>query len=165
MNIDWKFLGTELLDNSLAVFATELIGLEDRVLMPNESEFVRYAKMGAIWEIVNELVLLVKFGSSHLLEGHYYILVDNVFFNSATWAFLDKSGMGARVTNAVDASLPFSNEINGAIATGVIKVSAQIFKSYVEKNWNNSPLGYLTSVTKMAGLQASEQGGVLQAFF
>ena len=163
-NIDWGWLGMSVLDNALGVFASEMVGIQDKLSSPNDSAMMRAVKMGVLWEIIDEGILLVKHGSSHLLEGHYYVVVDDIFFNTATWAALERSGLGYKVTEAIDSKLPFSNDVNSALATGVIKVAAKTWKDLIDAKWKNTPIGYLTSITKIVGVQESEQGGIVTGF-
>lgn len=165
MSFDWNWLSMEIVNNSIGVFASEALGIQDKLISPNDNQLIRYVKMGVVWELIDEAILLFKHGTSHLVEGNYYIVVDDVFFNSATWGLLEQTGVGSRVNDSLENKLPFSNDINSAIATGVIKVSAKVFKAMIEKSWSETPLGYLTSVTKMSGIQASKQGSVVSALF
>jgi len=164
-NIDWGWLGMQVVDNAAGVFVAEALGVQDRLSNPNDSATMRAVKMGVVWEIINEGILLVKHGSSHLLEGHYYVVVDDVFFNSATWMALERSGLGEKVTGMIDDKLPFGNDVNSAIATGVIKVAAKVWKDLIDAKWANTPLGYLTSITKIIGVQESAQGGIVTGLY
>jgi len=54
--------------------------------------------------------------------------------------------------------------VNSALATGVIKVAAKTWKDLIDAKWKNTPIGYLTSITKIVGVQESEQGGIVTGF-
>ncbi len=161
--MDFKQIGMNILEDSVAVFASEALGIQQKLMMPGESELMRTVKSGLIWALLDEAVLLFKYGTSHLIEGHYYIFVDNAFFNTATWYLLSASGIGERVTSSVDGISPFGDTVNDALASGVMKVGVKTFQDIINNNWSATPLKYLTSVTTILGVNpTSEQPGLVQ---
>ena len=147
--MDIQKFGMRLAENSLSVLSSEWVGLSDMILKPNDSQFKRNLKSAVVWEIMDQVVMMVRYGTSYLSEGHYYILADNIGYNTAVITLLEKSGLGVKVSQKLDKSLPFSNEINDAIATGVIKVSAKVFKDISELNYQDTPLKYVNHWTTL----------------
>jgi hypothetical protein len=104
--MDWSKFTMDLFDNSLAVLGAEAIGLSDMVVKTDDSDLIRWGKMGLIWSVLDEAILMFRQGTSHFQNGDYYFFVDNTAFNVATWALLEKTGLGARVSNEVEGLLP-----------------------------------------------------------
>lgn len=160
-----KQLGMEIVEDAVGVFVAESLGIADKLNMPNDSDVMRTVKGAVVWSIVDEMILLFKTGSSHLIQGNYYIFVDNVFFNSAVWFALEKSGVGERVTENLDTNLPFSGIVNQSISTGILKVGAKTFQNVINNQWYETPLRYLVSVTTLVGLQEPPKSGNIKLSF
>ena len=146
--MNWNQLGMELLDNTIAVVATDMLNVSSMVLKNGDSDMVRYVKMGAIASAISELLLLVKVGKTHTQNGDVYFLVDDIFFNSVVWAVLDKPNLGIRVSDKLD-FLPFGSSVNGAVATSVLKISAKMLREVLDANWDNSPVSYVSHISKL----------------
>jgi len=151
-------IGMEVMEESVAVFASELLGLNDLV-QPGDSELMRWAKNGAIWTVLEDATLFFKTGQSHFLNGDVYYFVDQTFFNTAIWALLDKSNIGERVETLGEDKLPFNPQVNGAVARGVIKVGAKMVQNMIARNYMHTPLSYLVSVTSMTNLRPVNTNG------
>ena len=90
--MDWKTLGMQVIDNALGVFATEAVGVSKMLEKPNDTQVVKSVKNGLLWTLIDELILYMRTGNAHLLNGDYYFVVDNVFFNTAVWQLLSTNG-------------------------------------------------------------------------
>lgn len=145
--MDWKTLGMQVVDNALGVFATEAVGVSKMLEKQNDSQVVKSVKMGLLWTLIDELILYMRTGNAHLLNGDYYFWVDNTFFNTAVWQLLSTNGLGARLDTALDGINPVGGEIGSSINTAVVKVGAKTLQDLIDTNWLDTPLKYLTHIS------------------
>ena len=148
--MDYKKKLMDLLDNSLAIFATEMLGVSGVLLSPNDSELMRYGKQGILWTAISEIIDFLRTGNNFITQGNYYYLADDAFFNTAAWVILSKSGLAVRVSSIVENAIPLGNpQISDAIASGVVKLSAKFVQTMISDNWMNTPLNRLVHVTSL----------------
>lgn len=139
--MDWNKLGMDLFNNTIEVLALETLNVSDMISKNTDSDLVRWAKYGAIWSLADEVKDFVQYGQSQLLNGNYYFTVDNMFFNTAVWAFLDRSNLGVKVAGSVS-ELPLLG-LNSSVSTAIVKVSAKMVQDMINQNYSNTVLNYL----------------------
>lgn len=147
MDFSLNGLMMNIVENGVATAGVEMLKLQD-VMIQGNSPMMYYGRMGLVWTLADEVVLFLKTGTSHLLAGNYYYVVDQLFLNSWLCAVIEMSGIGERVLDATDV-LPFGATINGAVATGAIKVSAKVLTDILEPRVRGTPLQYINSITSL----------------
>ena len=139
-NLFWN-----VIEESASVAALEFLKVSD--IIKTENEYLNYIKMGIMWTLATEVIRYLKTNNAYLTNGAYYLFCDEAFFNSVLYTAIEKSGIGEKVMNTADI-LPLPPTVNGAIATGVCKVSAKVLAEYLDENMAQSPARYLTHITR-----------------
>jgi len=140
-------IGTNLLYQSAAVLGTELIGLSNVFVNSNDTQMVKNIKGGLLWTTIDEILNMIQYGQSNVTNGNYYLLVDEAFFNTEVFTVLNISNVAERIYEVSD-NLPFGTQINNAVGTGVLKVSASMLRLLLDQYWPSGPLSYISHVTK-----------------
>ena len=137
-----------VLENSVSVAALELLNVNKLIPLDDGNKLSRYLKMGAIWTLADELVLMLRTGTSHIAEGHVYFLLDSVFLNSALYGAITETGVDNMVLDVAE-TLPIPAEYQGVVASGILKVGVKTVAEIIQTNYQNTPLGYLTNPTQL----------------
>ena len=135
-------------ENALSVAALEALKINDLIPDNNNNPMSRYVKMGAMWTLADELVIMLRTGTSHFQEGNYYFLLDQLFVNSALYGAIETSGVGEMVLDIAE-NVPVPAQYHGAIASGVLKVGAKTLTEIIQTQYANTSLGLLVSPTQL----------------
>jgi len=144
--MDLNSLIWKVAEESASVAVVEALKVADYV--PGSSPMANYLKMGVAWAVADEIILFFKTNTSHLLEGHYFIVLDEIVWNSAIATVIESLGLGSRAMELVD-GLPFGNTGNAAIATGVLKITSKLVAEMIESRFQNTPLSLVRHVSSV----------------
>lgn len=140
----------EILRNAVGVAVLEISGVNDMLLRSSDNRVMQYAKLGLGWTAVDDALVMLDHGQSHAqnLDGVWYL--DQTAFNSAMIAGLDISGVAQRINDASKNVLPFG-EYNNYVVDGGLKVLAKSVRATIDQNWSDSPITYVSHVSKWWG--------------
>jgi len=141
-------LAMSLAYESIGVLAAEVVGASGFIYSQGDSAIMRDVKAGIVWTAIDQAIQYVQVGQSDLTNGSYLLVVDDAFFNTATWAAASSSGIASRVVDYSD-NLPFGDNINRAVGTGVLKVSAKFLRDFLDQYYSSGPFSYISHITKL----------------
>jgi len=130
------------------VFAAEMVGASGFIYSPGDTAIMRDLKAGLVWTGIDQAIQYVQSGQSDLTNGSYLLVVDDAFFNTATWAAVSSAGIAQLVFQYTN-DLPFGNTANDSIGTGVLKVSAKMLRQFLDQYYSSGPFSYISHITKL----------------
>lgn len=139
----------EVGEQALAVSLMEALKVEEKLLGSSNSAAAKYFKMGLIWSLADEIITFLKTQQSLLLNGQYMLFIDQTLFSSAVVGAIEVLGIGERVVDLAEGTLPFDNNVSAAIATGVLKVSTKVLAELIDNNYKDTPLNVLLHPTQL----------------
>lgn len=140
-------------EQAAAVLVLELLKFND-LIKDGGNPALYYAKFGVAWTLADEMVTFFKLGTSHVAQGQYFFIADQVFLNSVVFAVIEKSGIGEFIMDRTsDFTSPFGSQISGSIGTGVVRVGAKALLDVLAPYIINSPMRPLFSITSLLNPQ------------
>jgi hypothetical protein len=136
-------------EEALMISIVEALKVEEKLLGSGGSPAAKFFKMGVVWTLADEIITFLKTQQSMLINGEYFMFIDQVLFSSATVAAIEMLGIGERVVDLAEGVLPFSNDVSSAVATGVLKVSTKVLAELIDRNYKETPLNVLLHPTQL----------------
>jgi hypothetical protein len=146
MNYQNLFYG--VLEKAVSVAALEMLQVNKLIPLDNRNKLTNALKMGAMWTLADELVLLFKLGTCNIFAGNYYIVMDQVFLNSALYRAIEATGIDNIVMDVSD-KIPVPQEYQAAIASGIMKVGVKTLSDMIDNQYQNTPLSFLNHPTQL----------------
>ena len=143
--MDYKGVLVNVAENAVSLTLIEYLKLSG--LIDSDNQLVEYAKIGAMWTLSDEVLDYYKTSRNNISQGNYFMIVDNLFFNTLLFWAIERSGVGSAIVSNID-KLPVSQPIATSVANGVLKVSAKLVQELIESRWANSPLRAITHITE-----------------
>jgi len=143
---------TQTLYESAGILGAELLGVYN-VIQPSDSLPVKYLKTGGILSAIDELTNYLRSGTTWILNGQYYLSLDNLVYNSGAWAILDFLGITQRVLNVSKDSLP--SNISVPVGAAVIKISMATLQNILNAYGSNGNLSMWYIVHPVSALVAA----------
>ena len=142
-NFSLANFGMAVLENAISVAALEIMNVSNLIPLDESNTIGRAVLNGVLWTLADELIYLIRTGRSNIIEGHYVFLADQLFFNSALFAAIDRAGVGELILDVAE-NFPIPAQYQGDVASGVIKVATKTLQDVINQNYANTPLIYLT---------------------
>ncbi len=134
--------------DAVAIAIVEYLRVSDFISV-GDNQMLNELKYGALWTVVDDLVIFMTSQQSHFLAGDYVFFVDNTFFNTVLYATLSRSGLAERVTQMVDPLIPLPNQAKEAVATSVLRLSGKFVAKLLIAMYGESirPLQYINRIS------------------
>lgn len=149
--MDFKSLLMDVGKNSVAVGAVKMVNLVDSVPLQSNNEVTRDLKIGMEYTLARDVVNFVQTGQSDVLNMNYKSLLDDTIYNAATSMAYNRTGLTRAVINSIDATSPFSTNVNDAVIDGALITASLSLRDVLMTSPTvmNTPLRYVIKPSEL----------------
>ena len=127
-----KQTSVEIVKNTLAITAVDMTGANNLLAPFAKNQVTNIIVNGVKYTMADEVLNLVMYGNSNLINGNWYALADNVGYNCIVYGGLDYTNAMPTVYDTIKPFIPLNPNIIGNIARATSMTGAKILISLLD---------------------------------